>query len=220
VIVSTLTIPPLLQQVGISLPLQPLVLAALHESLLLLVIYGVTFFLSTLARAPLGIAFAMLFFTIFQFAIYLVERLTHYSLFRLGDVERFLDIQTSGSLDWRVVLPLAGVCALTYSRFADRLRAAHSLERASHDLARATRARPTRGGPCVGSARLCGEGPDLAEALARLGLAPASCSALPRQVSALRARPVRALEVLERLQRSLGIALGDAARASAICTLP
>jgi hypothetical protein len=74
----------------------------------LLAVYGVTFFLSTRARAPMGIAFAMLFFTVFQFAVYLVERITHFSLFRLADVERFLYIQRENSFEaWAILPPLA-----------------------------------------------------------------------------------------------------------------
>jgi ABC-type transport system involved in multi-copper enzyme maturation permease subunit len=114
VLATTLTIPLLLERIGASLPLGPLVLSALHQSALLLAIYGLTFFLSSISRAPLGLAFGMLFFTIFQFAIYLVERLTHASIFRLADVERFLYVQSHGSLDWRVVAPLLAICAVTY----------------------------------------------------------------------------------------------------------
>lgn len=115
VVATTLTIPKLLERVGTKLDLAPLLLSAAHESLLLLALYAVAFFLSTLSRAPLGIAFAMLFFTIFQFAIYLVERLTHWSLFRLADVERFLSIQRTGSLDARVVAPLAAIVLVGYA---------------------------------------------------------------------------------------------------------
>jgi ABC-2 type transport system permease protein len=114
VVATTLTIPMLLERVGQTLPYGPLLLAAVHESLLLLALYSVGFFLSAISRAPLGIAFGLLFFTIFQFAIYLVERLTHWSLFRLADVERFLFIQQNGRLDLRVVAPLAGVVVLGY----------------------------------------------------------------------------------------------------------
>jgi ABC-2 type transport system permease protein len=114
VVATTLTIPVLLARVGATLPLAPLVLCALHESLLLLAIYSLAFLLSTLSRSPLGIAFGMLSFTIFQFAIYMVERLTHWSVFRLADVERFLYVQAHGTLDPRVVTPLLAICAAAY----------------------------------------------------------------------------------------------------------
>jgi hypothetical protein len=41
----------------------------------------------------------MLFFTTFEFAIYLVKTATHYSLFRLVDVQVFLKIHNKGVLD-------------------------------------------------------------------------------------------------------------------------
>jgi ABC-2 type transport system permease protein len=114
VVATTLTIPFLLEYVGTRLDLAPLLLSAVHESLLLVAIYAIAFFLSTISRAPLGIAFGMLFFTIFQFAIYLVEKLTHWSIFRLADVERFLDIQKTGTFDLRVVSPLAAAVIAAY----------------------------------------------------------------------------------------------------------
>jgi len=114
VFVSTLTIPWLLQQVDVECGYKPLILGALHQNLLLLAIYGLSFFLSTLARSPLGIAFVMLFLTILQFAIYMVERVTHWSLFRLTDIERFLWINKHGALDPRIWIPLAGVIVASY----------------------------------------------------------------------------------------------------------
>jgi hypothetical protein len=55
----------------------------------------------------MGIAFAMLFFTVFQFAVYLVERMTHFSLFRLTDVERFMYIQRELAFElWAIAPPL------------------------------------------------------------------------------------------------------------------
>jgi len=115
VFATTLTIPSLLERVDASLPYGPLVWSAAHTCLLLLAIYSVGFFCSTLSRSPLSIAFALLFFTILQFALYLVEKATHYSLFRLTDVERFLEIQKRGGLDPRIALPLAAISALLYA---------------------------------------------------------------------------------------------------------
>lgn len=114
VLLTTLTIPWLLGFVEQSLPLWPLVLCALQQSALLVAVYSLTFFLSTLARAPMGIAFVMLFFTVLQFSIYLVENVTHISIFRLTDVERFLYIQQHGTFEWSKLLPLLALSALAY----------------------------------------------------------------------------------------------------------
>jgi len=89
-----------------------LTLAALHQSALLLAIYSVTFACSCNGRHPLRIAFVVLFLTTLQFALYLVEQLTHYSLFRLTDVQHFMAIAKDG-LDPALVLPLVGVSALS-----------------------------------------------------------------------------------------------------------
>jgi ABC-2 type transport system permease protein len=109
VFASTATIPWLLERVGHTLPYGPLFLCATQQCALLLAIYAFTFFLSTMSRAPLGISFAVLFFTIFQFAVYLVERVTHWSIFRLSDVERFLAIQKGEALEVRYSAPLAAI---------------------------------------------------------------------------------------------------------------
>ncbi len=114
VFATTLTIPALVEHIGTHIELAPLLLSATQECALLLAIYSLTFFLSTVARAPLGIAFAVLCFTIFQFAVYLVERLTHWSVFRLADVERFLDIERTHSLDWRRFAPLVALTLIFY----------------------------------------------------------------------------------------------------------
>jgi hypothetical protein len=114
VFATTLTIPPILQQIGQDLPYGPLMWSALHTNLLLLAIYSFGFFCSTLSRSPLSIAFGLLFFTILQFAIYLVEKATQWSLFRLTDVERFLEIQGRGGLDPKLAGPLVLVSAALF----------------------------------------------------------------------------------------------------------
>jgi len=114
VFASTATIPALVEHVRSHLNYGPLMWSALHTNLLLLAIYSLGFFLSTLSRSPLNIAFALLFFTILQFAVYLVEGVTYWSLFRLTDVERFLEIQARGGLDPRIALPMLLFSAVFY----------------------------------------------------------------------------------------------------------
>jgi ABC-2 type transport system permease protein len=106
VFLTTATIPWLATFVDEHLPLYPLLLCAAHQSALLLAIYSATFFFSTVGSNPLGIGFAMLLFSIFQFAIYLIEKVTHFSLFRLADIPRFVEICNRGVLNPRIVLPL------------------------------------------------------------------------------------------------------------------
>ena len=109
VFATSATIPWLATFVDERISLAAMLLCAVHQSVLLLAIYSATFFFSTIGSNPLGIGFAMLLFMISQFAIYLIEKVTHYSLFRLADIPVFLRICSSRSLDPATVLPL--LCA-------------------------------------------------------------------------------------------------------------
>ena len=112
VFLSSATIPWLSGFVEEQIALEAMLLCAAHQSALLLAFYSATFFFSTLGSNPLGIGFAMLLFAIFQFAIYLVEKLTHYSVFRLADIPTFIEICSSRSLELSIVLPLLAVSAI------------------------------------------------------------------------------------------------------------
>ncbi|MBK8179421.1 MAG: ABC transporter permease [Planctomycetes bacterium] len=111
VFLTSATIPWLIGQADVEeeIALSAMLLCAAHQSALLLAIYSATFFCSSVGSNPMAIGFAMLFLTVFQFAIYLIERVTHYSLFRLADIPRFIAICERGELDLRIVLPL--LCA-------------------------------------------------------------------------------------------------------------
>jgi len=113
-ILTTLTIPWLLTFVDEPGRLPPYLLAAVHESIFLLAIYSVSFCWSCLGRRPMVIATGMLFLTILQFAIYLVERATHWSLIRLVDIEVLMRIHGQRELDLAIVGPLLGVSALAF----------------------------------------------------------------------------------------------------------
>lgn len=112
VFATTATLPWLLAQVGETLPLGPLMLCAAHQTLLLLAVYAVTFFFSTVGRHPVRIAFAMLCFFTLQFALYFVKQATDWSLYRIADIERFSAIVRDGALDWRFAAPMIAVAVL------------------------------------------------------------------------------------------------------------
>jgi hypothetical protein len=105
--------------------LPPYLLAAVHECVFLVAIYSLTFCWSSVSRRPLLIATGMLFMTILQFALYLVERVTQWSLIRLVDIEVLLKIQAQRALDVSIVLPLiafSAVClAVSQIAFARRV---------------------------------------------------------------------------------------------------
>lgn len=112
VFATSATIPWLAGHVDEQVSLAAMMLCAAHQSALLLALYSATFFFSTLGSNPLGIGFGMLLFAIFQFAVYLIERVTHYSLFRLADIPVFIKICDTQRLQPAIVLPLLGASAL------------------------------------------------------------------------------------------------------------
>lgn len=112
VFLTTLTVPPLLAMVDAEVALGPLLLCAAHQSLLLLVFYALTFFLSTLFDNPMAIALSVLFGTTLCFAIYLVKVITHWSIYRLADIEVFMKVLERGELDLTQNLGMAAAVAI------------------------------------------------------------------------------------------------------------
>jgi ABC-2 type transport system permease protein len=113
-ILTTLTIPWLLTFVDEPGSLSPYLLAAVHECIFLLAIFSLAFAWSCIGRRPLAIATGMLFLTILQFAIYLVERATQWSVIRLVDIEVLMRIYGQRTLDLSIVGPLLAVSVLAF----------------------------------------------------------------------------------------------------------
>jgi ABC-type transport system involved in multi-copper enzyme maturation permease subunit len=114
IFLTSATAPWLLGFVEEDMSMSLLMLASVHQSLFLLCIFSATFLCSSLGRNPTKIAFVMLFFTTFEFAIYMVKTVTHYSIFRLTDIQAYLDISLQNSLSVPTVvsmLAFSAVCA-------------------------------------------------------------------------------------------------------------
>ena len=114
VFLTTLTVPWLLGFVEAEMAWGPLLLGALHESFVLLVIYAATFLWSCCVSRPVPIAFGMLLFTVFQFSIYLIQDVTHWSYFRLSDIDVFARIGATHAIDWKLAGPLISVTAILF----------------------------------------------------------------------------------------------------------
>jgi ABC-2 type transport system permease protein len=114
VFATSATIPWLLARVDESMTMTPLLLSSAHQAIFLLAIYSATFLCSCVGHRPLTIAFVMLGITSFQLAIYLVQDVTRWSLFRLVDVRVFGAIQSRGSLDATFALSLLAFCAVCF----------------------------------------------------------------------------------------------------------
>ena len=106
-LLSTASVPLLAHRVDEWDPVGPYLLCALHQSLFLLAMYSVAFLWSTLGSHPGTIALSLLFVTTFEFAIYMIKVWTHWSLFRLCDIQTLLDV-----LDHGLDVPLVGGLAL------------------------------------------------------------------------------------------------------------
>jgi ABC-2 type transport system permease protein len=113
ILATSASVPWLLSIVDEKTRLAPWLLGAVHESVFLGAIYAATFLASALSSRPTAIAFGAILVLVLEFALYLVMEATHASLYRLADVEDFTRIFESGSLDPRVLLPLALAGALS-----------------------------------------------------------------------------------------------------------
>ncbi|MBL6722360.1 MAG: ABC transporter permease subunit [Planctomycetes bacterium] len=109
IVLTTATTPLLLRHVDESMELGPLLLCAVQQCLFLGAWYSVTFALSCAGSQPARIALGMLFFSIFEFAIYLVKTLTDWSLFRMTDIQTLAKVLRNGHLDPAMWVPLAAV---------------------------------------------------------------------------------------------------------------
>jgi hypothetical protein len=108
---STHSIPWLLDFIDEDMEHWPLFLAATHQGLLLLAMYSATFALSCASSRPMVIGFGMLLFMLAEFSIYLVQTLTHWSVFRLTDIDAFARIMAQHALDPWVALGLVAATA-------------------------------------------------------------------------------------------------------------
>ncbi len=114
VFVSSFTVPALLGLVDQTMGYGDLLRCSIHMAGFLAVIYAFTFFWSCLGSDPLVISFVMMFGSILTFAIYLVETITNYSLYRVVDIRVFMDIIMEDQLDWAYIAPMAILTTLLY----------------------------------------------------------------------------------------------------------
>lgn len=115
VLLTTASTPWLLATVDETIDLPGLMLCAVQQSLFLGAFYSITFALSCAGSQPSRIALGMLFFSIFEFALYLVKTLTDTSLFRLTDIQTLTEVLRTGHIDPRI---LASLLALNLGGFA------------------------------------------------------------------------------------------------------
>jgi hypothetical protein len=114
VFASSALIPWMLGWVDESMSFADLMRCSVHCSALLGAIFALTFVWSAAASEPMRIIFVMLMFCVFQFAMYMVKTATNYSLFRLADIEVYMEAVLKNQLDWRFVGPMLAVIALSY----------------------------------------------------------------------------------------------------------
>ncbi|TAJ11423.1 MAG: hypothetical protein EPO68_14475, partial [Planctomycetota bacterium] len=124
ILASSLSVPWLLSRIDESMDVRPLVLCSVHETLLLGAFYAVAFAWSAVGRNPVRIAFVMLFLLTAEFATYLIMKVTHYSVFRLADIDDFMRLVDGAGLDPWICGSLAAVqlAALGFALWAFRRR--------------------------------------------------------------------------------------------------
>jgi len=108
VFLTTLTLPWLAARVDEELALAPYLACAAHQSLFLLALYALTFLYSSAGSNPARISLVVLFLAVAQFALYMVKTATHWSLFRLSDMQVLLELADQDR--WNV--PIVGGLAL------------------------------------------------------------------------------------------------------------
>jgi ABC-type transport system involved in multi-copper enzyme maturation permease subunit len=106
IFVSSATIPSMLKMHGESMDYSDLMLCSVQQSLLLLIVYSITFLWSVYSSRPARLALVMLFASTMQFALYLVKGITHASLYRLSDLNVYSRILLRNELDLRLVIPM------------------------------------------------------------------------------------------------------------------
>ncbi len=115
VFLTSATIPWMGSWIDEDFDIVPLMLCSVHESLFLLAVYGAAFFCSTIGSNPTRIALVLLFVSTFQFAIYFIEVVTKWSLYRLADLKDFTKIYEDYALDWTVCGPLVAAIVLSFT---------------------------------------------------------------------------------------------------------
>jgi len=115
VFVTSATIPALCAGIGEEVSMGSMMRCSVQASALLLAIYSVTFLASSMGSNPTRIALGLLFFTTFSFAIYMVEVLTHYSIYRWSDIEVYMRICNDGRLPWSKLGALLAISALAFA---------------------------------------------------------------------------------------------------------
>jgi ABC-2 type transport system permease protein len=124
VFLSSASVVPLARLVDETIAVGPLLLAAFHSSLFLLVLYAVAFLLSTVSSEQGRVVFVVLGCATLSFAVYMINGATHYSIYRLSDVPTYLAIFQEGRLPVRLdalLLALLGALyALAHWRFVRR----------------------------------------------------------------------------------------------------
>lgn len=124
VVLTSLSVPMLLTRVDETMAIYDLMLCAMRQSLFLGVIYSLTFLLSAMGDQPLRIAFFMLFATTFEFGTYFVETVTDFSIFRMVDMQSFLELTREAGrpmlVDYGMLLACGACFALSLYIFKRR----------------------------------------------------------------------------------------------------
>ena len=114
VFATSATVPYLLSMFDKTMPMSDLMRCSVHMSAFLAAIYAVAFLWSSYGSEPMRISFVMLFASVMVFALYLVEGVTHYSLYRLVEIKVFMRIITEDAMNWTLLAPMLACTVVAY----------------------------------------------------------------------------------------------------------
>ena len=114
VFATSVTVPALLGMFDKTMDMSDLMRCSVHMNAFLAAIYAVSFLWSCHSSEPMRISFVMLFISVMIFALYLVEGVTHYSLYRLVEIKVFMRIITKDAMNWTLLAPMLACTAAAY----------------------------------------------------------------------------------------------------------
>ena len=114
IFLTSATIPALAESIGEEVLLSSMMLCSVQASALALAIFSLVFLASSLGSNPTRIALVALFGTTFSFAIYMVEVVTHWSIYRWSDIEVYMLICRNDALPWGKLGVLLAISAVSF----------------------------------------------------------------------------------------------------------
>lgn len=100
----------------------PVFLQSIHTSLFLLLLYSITFYISSLFSNAMAVAFGALGVALAQFVLLIIQQASQFSIYKLADMGIFLNILGKERLPWQNELFMIGCCAVLFALALSKFR--------------------------------------------------------------------------------------------------